>query len=70
MTRRVSGSHGCGIPTWMDGDYTSWIAAIAATVLMLTLGGSKRMLEPKRRRMRCAVCGRQILRRRCPCLDE
>jgi hypothetical protein len=55
----------------MDGDYTSWIAAMAATVLMLSAGRFKRMFEPKRRWMRCASCGRHLLRgSRCACLDD
>ena len=55
----------------MDGDYTNWIAAIAATILMLSLGRHKRVLEPKRQWMRCTTCGRHVLRgRRCPCLDD
>ena len=55
----------------VDGDYTSWLAAMSATVLMLSAGKLKRMLEPKRPWMRCTACGRHVRRgQRCGCLDD
>jgi hypothetical protein len=45
-----------------------WFPAVAASVVMLSLGIRLRMLAPPEHRVRCGACGRLVLRRgTCPC---
>ncbi|MGH3134498.1 MAG: hypothetical protein ACRDNY_12310 [Gaiellaceae bacterium] len=55
----------------MTAQYASWLAALAASVTMLSLGVRLRMFERPELRTRCAACRKYYWRgRTCPCARD
>lgn len=60
-----------GYQRGVTAQYASWLAALAASVTMLSLGVRLRMFERPELRTRCAACRKYYWRgRTCPCARD